>query len=318
MSRKTVNLAVVQGIHDPDPAANLQTALVAIQQAARDGASLIAFPETWLPGYPAWLDVCPTAGLWDHAPTKAVFRRFSENSITVPGPETAQLASAAAVAGVTVVMGAVERVETGAGHGTLYNVLLTFGSDGTLLNHHRKLMPTFTERLVWGLGDARGVRTVQTAGLNVGGLICWEHWMPLARQALHECAEQAHIAVWPQVKELNLIASRHYAFEGRCFVLCAGGLMRASSLPSELPYDPSLVPSPDAWVLRGGSCIIGPDGKFIVDPVYDRETIIHASIDPGRIAEEAMALDVTGHYSRPDCFRLLRMPDQSQSQKQVQ
>ena len=132
--------------------------------------------------------------------------------------------------------------------------------------------------------------------------------MPLARQALHESAEQIHVAAWPQVKEMNLIASRHYAFEGRCFVLCAGGLMRASSLPPELTPDPALVAGPDAWVLRGGSCVIGPDGRYITEPLYDRASIIVTELDPSRIAEEAMTLDVTGQYARPDCFRLLRMP----------
>ena len=307
-----LTVAIVQAVHDPEPRANLQNVLLAIARAGQDGASVVVFPESWLPGYPAWLDVCPAAGLWDHAPTKSVFRRFFEQSISVPGPELEQIGRAAASAEATVVIGAVERVEGGAGHGTLYNVLLTIGADGTLLNHHRKLMPTFTERLVWGLGDARGVRTVVAGSMRLGGLICWEHWMPLARQALHESAEQVHVAAWPQVKEMNLIASRHYAFEGRCFVLCAGGLMRGSSLPAELTPDQTLVAGPDSWVLRGGSCIIGPDGRYITEPLYDRESIIMAELDPGRIAEEAMALDVTGHYARPDCFRLLRMPEDSE------
>ena len=303
-----LTVAIVQAVHDPEPRANLQNVLSAIARAGQDGASLVVFPESWLPGYPAWLDVCPAAGLWDHAPTKAVFRRFFEESVSVPGPELEQLARAAASAKATVVIGAVERVEGGAGHGTLYNVLLTIGADGTLLNHHRKLMPTFTERLVWGLGDARGVRTVVAGRMRLGGLICWEHWMPLARQALHESAEQVHVAAWPQVKEMNLIASRHYAFEGRCFVLVAGGLMRASALPPELEPDLRAVAGPDDWVLRGGSCIVGPDGSLLVEPVYERECVLYADLDPGRIAEESMGLDVTGHYARPDCFRLQRLP----------
>jgi predicted amidohydrolase len=214
---------------------------------------------------------------------------------------------AAADAKVTVAIGIVERVATGAGQGTLYNTLLTIGSTGELLNRHRKLMPTFTERLVWGLGDAQGVRAVETDIGRVGGLICWEHWMPLARQALHEAGEQIHVAAWPHVKEMNLVASRHYAFEGRCFVLCAGALQRADTLPPELEIDSSRVPARDSWVLRGGSCIIGPHGGFVAEPVYERETIVYGSLDLGRIAEESMTLDVTGHYSRPDCFRLVRV-----------
>src|SRR5262245_21004797 len=187
-----VVVAVAQLEHraDADP---LAEALDAVAEAAARGAVLIAFPETWLPGYPAWLDVCPGVSLWDHAPTRAVFRRHFERSIAVPGPETARLGEAAANAGVTVMLGAVEQVAGGGAHATLYNALLTFGPNGELLNHHRKLMPTFTERLLWGLGDARGVRAVETPAGRVGGLICWEHWMPLPRQALHESAEQIHV-----------------------------------------------------------------------------------------------------------------------------
>jgi nitrilase len=307
MTMTTIKVAVAQPLHSNEPDANLTRALSLMREAASQGARLVAFPETWVPGYPAWLDVCRDAGLWDYGPAKAVFRRHYEQSITVPGPELSSLCRTAAEMGIAVVLGVVERVSEGVGHGTLYNALLTVGADGALLNHHRKLMPTHTERLVWGAGDARGVRAIETDIGRIGGLICWEHWMPLARQALHESAEQIHVAAWPQVKEMNLIASRHYAFEGRCFVLVAGGLMRASALPPELEPDPRAIAGPDAWVLRGGSCIVAPDGSLLVEPVYERECILYAELDPGRIAEESMTLDVTGHYSRPDCFRLQRV-----------
>lgn len=301
MSKVTLALAQLEAL--PEPRAHLSSALEAMARAARAGASLIAFPETWLPGYPAWLDVCRDAGLWDDARVKTIYRRHHESSITVPGPEVEALQRAAREHKLTVVMGAVERVAEGPGHGTLYNVLLTVGADGALLNHHRKLMPTYTERLLWGLGDARGLQAVDTSAGRVGGLICWEHWMPLARQALHESREQMHVAAWPHVKEMNLIASRHYAFEGRCFVLCTGALMRGVALPQELE---AVVPA-EAWVLRGGSCIIAPDGSFVAEPVYDRPELLVAEVDLGRITEESMTLDVTGHYARPDLLRLTRL-----------
>lgn len=129
--------------------------------------------------------------------------------------------------------------------------------------------------------------------------------MPLARQAMHEEGEDVHVAVWPTVKELNHVASRHYAFEGRCFVLAAGSLMRARTLPAELPVAGDRL-APDALVMRGGSAIIGPDGQYIVQPVYDREEILVATLDVARTVEESMALDVSGHYARPDCLRLVR------------
>ncbi len=271
-------------------------------QAAAEGAELIVFPETWIPGYPAWLDLSRDAALWDHAPVKAVFARIAENSISIPGPAFDRLAAAAREACATLVVGISERVGRGAGRGTLYNSLITIGPDGTLLNHHRKLMPTYTERLVWGAGDVEGLRAVDTPAGRVSALVCWEHWMPLARQALHESGEDVHVAVWPTVHDLHQVASRQYAFEGRCFVLASGALMRASSLPPELEPHPERVTGPDQWVLRGGSAIIGPDGKYIIEPVYEEPRILLAELDLRRASEESMTLDVTGHYHRPELF----------------
>jgi predicted amidohydrolase len=280
-----------------------------VREAAAAGASLVVFPETWLPGYPAWLDVCRDAGLWDHPPVKAAFRRMAEHSITIPGPASDVLGRLARESGVTLVMGAVERIDEGPGRGTLYNVLLTYTPDGRLANHHRKLVPTYTERLVWGPGDARGVRAVDTPAGRVGGLICWEHWMPLARQALHESGEDVHAAVWPTVKEMNHVACRQHAFEGRCFVVATGSLLRAAALPEGFEPHPALIASPDQWVLRGGSAIIAPDGTYLAGPVYDEPTILVAELDLDRVREESMNMDVAGHYSRPDCFRLERTGD---------
>ncbi len=273
-----------------------------VRDAAAQGAKLVVFPETWIPGYPAWLDVCRDAALWDHPPVKAVFARMAAESIAVPGPSFDLLAAAASDGNVTLVTGVTERVEEGAGRGTLYNSLLTIGPDGRLLNHHRKLVPTYTERLVWGAGDAVGLEAVDTPSGRVGGLICWEHWMPLARQALHDDGEDVHVALWPTVHEMHQVASRQYAFEGRCFVIAAGALMRASALPPELETHPDRIASRDQWVLRGGSAIVGPDGLYVVEPVYDEARILFAELDLGRVREESMSLDVSGHYHRPDLF----------------
>jgi predicted amidohydrolase len=192
------------------------------QAAADRGATLVVFPETWIPGYPAWLDVCRDVALWDHGPVKRVFARMAENSVDITGESGRALGAIAKDAGVTLVVGVTERVSSGTGRGTLYNALLTYASDGTLLNHHRKLVPTYTERMVWGQGDAAGLVAVETSAGRIGGLVCWEHWMPLARQALHDSGEDIHVAVWPTAHEMLQVASRHYAFEGRCFVVVAG------------------------------------------------------------------------------------------------
>jgi predicted amidohydrolase len=271
-------------------------------EAATAGAQLIVFPETWLPGYPAWLDTCRDVGIWDSPAVKTVFGRHAAESVDVAGDAGSELSRLAADTGATIVIGVVERVAQGPGNGTLYNSMLTYGPDGRLLNHHRKLMPTYTERLVWGQGDADGLHAVASSGARIGGLICWEHWMPLARQALHESGEDVHCALWPSVHEMHVVASRQYAFEGRCYVLAAGSLMRARNLPAELEAHPGKIRAPDQWVLRGGSAIIAPTGHFIAEPVYDAPTILHAELDLDAVRREHMNLDVAGHYGRRDTF----------------
>ena len=280
-----------------DLEASLSIAATWIVEAGKQGVQRLVFPETWLPGYPFWLDVSPEMGLWDHAPTKAVFRRLFENSVDVPGPVIARLGKAARAANLNLVMGINEH-----DGGTLYNTILYFSDGGELLGKHRKLIPTYTERLVWGRGDGSSLGVVDTSVGRVGGLVCWEHWMPLARQAMHDQREIIHAALWPTVKEILLVASRSYAFEGRCFVVAAGSVLRREHLPVGLVLLDEL--EGDGPWMRGGSAIIGPDGEIISGPAGEEETLLIAEIDPGRIIEELMALDVSGHYARPDVFTL--------------
>jgi len=281
-------------------AASLDKAVDLIGEAAGKGAKIIAFGESWLAGYPAWLDCAPNAALWNHEPTKKVYAEMRRNSLVVGGKETEILGQAARDNQATIVIGANERVEKGIGNGTLYNSLLTFNETGTLANHHRKMIPTYTERLVHGPGDGDGLNAVDTAAGRIGGLICWEHWMPLARQTMHDAGEQIHIAVFPTVHENHQIASRHYAFEGRCFVIAVGLIMKAKELPREL--SDGLPESSDSLILRGGSCVIAPDGGFILEPVFDEEIVLTAEIDLSQIDREKMTLDVSGHYQRLDVF----------------
>ncbi len=286
-----------------DKQASLNKALALVRQAAKRDARLVVFGESWLPGYPAWLDVCPGAALWENASAKQVFAKFRNDSITVPGDEIDALSEAARDMEIAIVIGASERVDAGPGNGTLYNSLFTISEDGMLRNHHRKLVPTYTERLVWGNGDGRGLDAVPTSAGRVGGLICWEHWMPLARMAMHNSGEQIHVAVWPTVHELHQLASRHYAFEGRCFVLAVGLMMPADDLPRELCAGVTSRPGDRQWLESGGSAVIGPDSNYIVPPVFDREELIVADLDLAHIDRESMTLDVSGHYARPDVFR---------------
>jgi len=284
-----------------DAKASVDKAVVCVQEAAKRGAQLVAFGETWLPGYPFWIDVAPNAASWGDPEIKALYAHMRSQSPTIDGPEVTRLREIAADLGVAIVMGMQERVDHGPGRGTLYNALLTIADSGSLVVHHRKLVPTYGEKLVWGPGDADGLHAAETAAGRVGGLICWEHWMPLARQAMHDSGEQIHVAQWPTVSDPHQLASRHYAFEGRCFVLAVGSLLRMSALPEALRPEGA---DPEALALRGGSAIAAPDGTWLVEPVFDEERTIVAELDLSQIDRESMTLDVTGHYSRPDVLQL--------------
>jgi nitrilase len=274
-----------------------------VKQAAGEGADLVAFGETWLPGYPAWLDSSPDAAIWAHEGAKAVFARLLANAVELESPAAARLAKIAKTHHVILVIGVHERDGR-----SLYNGILTFGPDGALLNRHRKLVPTYSERLVWGQGNAAGLHAVDTDIGRIGALVCWEHWMPLARQALHNDGEQIHVALWPGVQEMHQVASRHYAFEGRCFVLAVGSLLRRGQMPPELALAEKYDGPPDKLLLPGGSAIIGPNGKYLAGPVFDQETVLIADLDLEQIARESLTLDVSGHYSRPDVFEFRVKP----------
>ncbi|WP_253278621.1 nitrilase-related carbon-nitrogen hydrolase [Pseudomonas thivervalensis] len=192
--------------------------------------------------------------------------------------------------------------------GSLYNSLVTIGPDGAILNVYRKLTPTHTERTIWANGDAAGLRVVDTAVGRVGGLVCWEHWHPLARQALHAQDEQIHVAAWPDMPEMHHVAARSYAFEGRCFVLCAGQYLAAGDVPAELLTAYRLGVGGKALergvLFDGGSGVIAPDGSWVTAPLFGEPRIILATIDLAQIDAQHHDLDVAGHYLRPDVFEL--------------
>jgi nitrilase len=297
---------------------SLEKAAVLAEEAANQGADVIAFPETWLPGYPVWLDYAPKAALWDHAPAKTLYHLLVENSITIPGRHLGQLLLMAQRYGVYLVMGAHERLG-----GTLYNTMILIDREGHDFQIHRKLVPTYTERLVWGRGDGSTLSTLPTEYGPVGGLICWEHWMPLTRAAMHARHEVLHIAQWPSVKELHQIASRHYAFEGQCFVVAAGCVLTKAEViegVSSLDCDngealellEALPGSGADLLLGGGSAVMAPDANYLAGPEDDKACIIYATVNPQRINEGHLVLDTQGHYSRPDIFDL-QVDDRPQS-----
>ena len=197
-----------------DLKACLTKAQKAIEEAAVNGAKLIVFGETWFSGYPAWLDYCSNITFWDHPPMKKVFARMLDNSMHKDGPAINTLKKLAKQNKVALVIGANE-VDTDVAKGTIYNSIFSIDEKGELINHHRKLIPTFTEKLLYNSGDGYGLRSSRMNDINVTASVCWEHWMPLTRQSLHDSGEQIHIALWPKVHEMHQIASRQYAFEGR-------------------------------------------------------------------------------------------------------
>jgi nitrilase len=288
-----------------DLGASLARASDLIDEAAAMGARLVVFPESWLPGYPVWID----AGLvWEDPAAKRAFARLRRNAVRIPGPGLETLRRAARRHRVNLVMGATE-CDTSFSRGTLFNSLIYISDRGELLGVHRKLVPTHSERVVWGRGAGSTLSVFDTSVGRLGGLICWEHWMPLVRFAMHAKGEQVHVASWPDLPEPHHLASRTYAFEGRCYVICAGCFLDLSDVPKDFELSAALrglaaSEGGDSVVLAGGSGIIGPDSHWVAGPVSGREAIVYGAIDLERIAEEQMALDAAGHYNRPDVFEL--------------
>jgi len=285
-----------------DLAASQMRAVELIEKAAAGGARLVAFAEAWLPGYPEWI---VRGAPWEDHQFKVLFARLSANSVEVADGDLRDLCAAAARHEVVVVIGVTER-DTQFSRGTLYNSLVLIDATGSVQLVHRKLIPTHAEKIVWGAGDASGLRVRPTSIGRVGGLICWEHWMPLARFALHAQGEQIHVAVWPDLPEMNLLATRSYAFEGRCFVVAPGTRLLGSDLPQGMPaaYVFGREPfSPETVLLKGGSVVVGPDGLVLAEAAM-ADDLLFADLDLGAIAGEQQAMDVAGHYNRPDLFRL--------------
>ena len=300
------NLAVVQAAPVyGDKQGCLTRILALMEESAGKGADLAAFGETWFPGYPAWIDYGTEVGYWDHEPIKEEFAKLYQNSVVVEGDEINAICKKAKALNMMVALGVNEVVNKGRGQGTIYNTFLLITAQGDIAVHHRKLMPTYTERLIYGTGDAYGLRSMETEFGKIGGLICWEHWMPLTRQAMHVEGEDLHIGVWPFAHEMVQIASRQYAFEGRCYVAAVGQIMKVKDVPSSIKLKPEISDKPEHFLLRGGSSVIDPRGQYILEPQLDKEGIFLVEIPDLRSGiKERMNLDTSGHYSRPDAFKL--------------
>ena len=289
---ETVKVACVQA--EPvvlDKAATIDKLEGLVAEAAGEGAKLALFPETFIPVYPSSRWVRFLAGGGD---AKTTFGRLARESVEVPGPDTERLGAIAREHSIRLAVGANERAG-----GTLYNALLVFGPDGSLDIHHRKLMPTNHERLVWGLGDGGGLEAVETEIGRVGGLICWENMMPLARFALYQSGVEIYLAPTAEDEETWQISIQYIARESRSFVLSCCVFQRASSYPDDVQLADG-----DELVGRGGSAILAPDGSYLAGPLWDEEGILYADLDPQMLYEERQRFDAAGHYHRPDVLSL--------------
>jgi nitrilase len=284
-----------------DRARTLEQAVESLGEAAREGAQLVVFPEAFVPGYPAWIWRLRPGG--DMALTERLHSLLRANSVSLAGDDLAPLRRAAKRNKVTVVCGVNERDAEFSG-GTLYNTVVVIAPDGAVLNRHRKLMPTNPERMVWGFGDATGLKAVETPCGRVGTLICWESYMPLARYALYAQGVDIYVAPTYDSGDRCVATLQHIAREGGCWVLGSGCAFRASDIPDAVPGKAELFRNPDEWVNPGDSVIVAPGGKIVAGPMHEELGILYADLDLERVGMARRSLDVVGHYSRPDIFDL--------------
>jgi nitrilase len=295
--------AVVQAAPVPfDRDASVQKTCDLVGEAAAQGAQLVLFPEAFIPAYPRGLSFGTVVGSRTPA-GRRTWERYWSASVDIPGPVTRVLGSAAQNARIHLAVGVIERDRRSRGS-TLYCTLLYFGPDGRLLGKHRKLKPTAAERLVWGEGDGSTLTVLDTTLGKLGGLICWENYMPLARMALYEKGVEIYLAPTADARDSWQATLRHIACEGRCFVLGCNQFMTKEMVPADLEGREELAEQPDI-LCRGGSAIISPLGDYLAGPLYDEEGILFADLDLTEIIRAKFDFDVTGHYARPDVFRLV-------------
>jgi len=273
-----------------------------ILEAAEKDVKLILFPEAFIPAYPRGLSFGAVVGSRSSA-GRLTWQRYWENAVDVPGPAVEIIGEAVREAGVYLAIGVIER-DTQFSQGTLYCTLLYFGPDGKLLGKHRKLKPTGSERLIWGEGDGSTLTVLETELGKIGGLICWENYMPLARMAMYSKGVEIYLAPTADARDSWQSTLRHIACEGRCFVLGCNQFVTKEMYPDDLEGLDELDEHPDV-ICRGGSAIISPFGEVLGGPLYDQEGTLFADIDLAEVARSKFDFDVVGHYARPDVFQLV-------------
>lgn len=284
-----------------DKARSIELAVAKIEEAAQKGAKLIVFTEAFIPGYPTWVWRLRPGGDWGLS--EELHERLLNNAVVMNSDDLEPMYEAAKKYQVTIVCGIEER-DSELGRTTLYNTVITIGLNGELLNKHRKLMPTNPERMVWGFGDASGLKVVESPTARIGTLLCWENYMPLARYALYAQGVELYIAPTYDSGDDWISSLQHIAREGGCWVIGCGNLMTGKDIPDDFPQKEMLYPDADEWINPGDSVVIAPGGQIVAGPMREQEGILYCEIDVQKAAIAKRALDVTGHYSRPDIFQL--------------
>lgn len=285
-----------------DREATVDKACHLIAEAGHSGARLVAFPEAFIPSYPDWVWAVPAG---DDGTLGEMYGEYLAHSVDIPGAATERLCAAAKEAGVYVVMGVSERNVEASGT-SLYNTLLYIDPQGEIMGKHRKLVPTAGERLVWAQGDGSTLAVYDTPYGKLGGLICWENYMPLARYAMYAWGVQIYVAATWARGEPWLATLRHIACEGRVYVLGSCIALRMADIPDRYAFKSKYysTQNEDAWINVGDSAIVGPNGEFLAGPASMKEEILYADVDPGKMGGPRWLLDVAGHYGRPDVFQL--------------
>ncbi|MBT8185628.1 MAG: carbon-nitrogen hydrolase family protein [Eudoraea sp.] len=283
--------------------ATLEKVASTLIEACQQGADLVVFGEAFLPGYPFWLAYTEGAS-WDLKLNKTLHAHYLKNAVQIESGDLDGVCKLAKENNTAVYLGIAERAIDRGGH-SIYCSLVFINEYGKIKSVHRKLQPTYDERLTWAAGDGHGLVVHPLREFTLGGLNCWENWMPLTRAALYGQGEDLHIAVWPGNENNTKDITRFIARESRSYVISVSSIMQKENFPSDTPFLKEILEKAPDVLANGGSCIAGPDGEWVKKPLLHKEDIIYAELDFNRVLEERQNFDPAGHYSRPDVTRLI-------------
>ncbi|PRP67320.1 carbon-nitrogen hydrolase family protein [Nonlabens agnitus] len=285
-----------------DHAATLHKVLETLKEAKTNGAELVVFGEALLPGYPFWLALTDGAA-WNKSVVKELHRHYALNAVDIDRGDLEDVCAFAKANRIAIYLGIIERPSDRGGH-SLYASLVYIDQNGVIQSVHRKLQPTYDERLTWSPGDGNGLVTHKLEDFTVSGLNCWENWMPLPRAAMYAQGTNLHVAAWPGSDHNTKDITRFIAREGRTYVLSVSCMMFKEDFPAGTPHLEEILANAPAVLANGGSCIAGPDGEWIIEPQIGKEEVLYATLDLNRVFEERQSFDAAGHYSRPDVTQL--------------